>query len=205
MGSTLKLVVDRQNRRLNTQFGTVAQIPDLFQSNTITLQVQVVDPGQTALQQPTVVDLAAYGMRAAVGVQPTGTAGGPTPLALQDTFTWDPNNKWFTADLALNTVGIDAAIGALASVTAWFELNLTLAGARTTILQNNFLLRAVVDELTSNVPTPTDQYLTKAESVNTFMPRTGAAGDVLTLVSPDGSKRVQIGIDNNGVFTTNFF
>lgn len=164
-GSTLKLTIDRQNKKLYSLNGSVASMPDLFQSNIITLQVQVVDPPTNVLASPTVFDAggAGFGLRASVGQQPTGSSGGPAPLALQDTFIWDAVNKWFTADLGLNTTAVDTYIGTAPQAQAWFELNLTLAGNRTTILQNTFLIKAVVDEGTSTVPTPTDIYLTRAD------------------------------------------
>lgn len=162
-GSILKLTADRQGRKLASRNGSVATMPDCFQSNTLSLQVQVVDPTGDFTNPYSVVDLAGFGLRASVGQTPTGSAGGPAPLALQDTFVWDAVNKWFTADLALNTTAIDNFIGSAPSIQAYFELNLTSSGNRITILQTPFTLRAVVDELTSNVPAPTDVYLTKAE------------------------------------------
>lgn len=192
MGSTLKLSIDRQNRRLITP----TSFPDLFQSNIISLQVQVFDPAPTTLQPPTIVDLSAYGLRAAVGSKPTGASGGPTPLALQNTFVWDATNKWFTADLALNVAAIDSYIGALDSIQAWFELNLTLAGDRTTILQTVFTLRAVVDEGTSTAPSPADVYLTKAETLALL-----AAKLDRIMKSPAGTWARELGIADDGTPT----
>ncbi len=195
-GSILKLIVNRQNRNLPGINGSVAQIPDLFQSNTISLIVQVVDPtGNFSIPYST-VDLAGFGLRASVGGPPTGTSGGPTPLALQDTFTWDAVNKWFTADLALNTNAIDTYIGAAAFINAFFELNLTIAGSRITILQQQFVLRAVVDELTSNVPAPTDQYLTKSETLALLASKLDKI-----MKSPSGTWARELGIADDGTPT----
>lgn len=195
-GSVLKLIVDRQNRKLVSFNGTVAQIPDLFQSNTISLQVQVVDPTADFRNPYSTVDLNGYGLRASVGEPPTGASGGPTPLALQDTFTWDAVNKWFTADLALNTTAVNTYIGSAPLATAYFELNLTLAGARTTLLQQPFTLRAVVDELASTVPTPTDIYLPKSEILALL-----AAKLDKVMLSPSGTWARELGISDDGTAT----
>lgn len=203
-GSILKLTIDRQKRALVSFNGTPGQMPDCFQSNTLSLQIQVVDSPTGALTLPTVADLAGFGLRASVGQQPTGTAGGPTPLALQDTFTWDPVNKWFTADLALNNGTIDAYIGALAQIGAYFELNLTINGTRQTILQSAFTLRAVVDELTSTVPVTGDVYLTLAETLAMFALRAGKPGQTQIFVSADGTKKREIGVNNDGSGIDNF-
>ncbi len=195
-GSILKLIVNRQNRNLPGINGSVTQIPDLFQSNTISLIVQVVDPTGVFNNPYSIVDLAGFGLRASVGKTPTGTSGGPAPLALQDTFTWDAVNKWFTADLALNTGDIDAYIGAAAFINAFFELNLTIAGSRITILQQQFVLRAVVDELTSNVPAPTDQYLTKSETLALLASKLDKI-----MKSPSGTWARELGIADDGTPT----
>jgi len=200
--SILKLTVDRQNKTLVSFSGSVGSIPDCFQSNILSLQIQIVDPTGSFNPAYSIVDMNGFGLRASVGGAPTGTSGGPTPLALQDTFAWDSTNKWFTADLALNTTAIDNFIGALQLATAYFELNLTASGNRLTILQKPFALRAVVDELTSTAPSPTDQYLTRAEIISQFMPLKGANGQTFILVSPNGSISAELGIDNNGNLTT---
>lgn len=195
--SILKLIVDRQNRTLVSQNGSVSTIPDCFQGNTLSLQVQVVDPTGNFSNPYSVVDLNGFGLRASVGGPPTGTAGGPSPLALQDTFVWDPapNRLWFYADLALNTGAIDAYIGAAPFASAFFELNLT-SGDRSTILQKPFVLRAVVDEGTSTVPTPTDVYLTKAETLALL-----AAKLDRVMKSPSGTWARELGIADDGTPT----
>lgn len=196
--SILKLTVDRQNKILVGYLGTVTAMPACFQSNVISLQIQIVDPTGNFNSPYSLVDLAGFGLRASVGMTPTGSAGGPAPLALQDTFTWDAANKWFTADLALNTTSINTFIGALPSIGAYFELNLTFAGNRITILQTTFTLKAVVDELSSTVPATGDVYLTFAESIAYFFPIVGKPGQTLTFVSPDGTKKREIGVNNDG-------
>lgn len=198
----LTLVVDLQNQVLVSLNGSVTQMPDLFQSNTVSLRVQGVNPTGIlfAPGNPngayTVVDLAGFGLRASVGQQPTGSSGGPSPLALQDTFNWDATNKWFYADLALNTTDVDNYIGSLPLKQAWFELNLTNAGNRTTILQVNFNIKAVVDELTSTVPTPTNQYLTKAEILALLASKLDRL-----IKSPSGTYGRELGVADDGTPT----
>lgn len=209
-GTPLKLTIDRQNRRLVAYQGTPPSLPDLFQSNTISLQIQVADPGpsstpvQVTQQQYVVANMGAFGMRAAIGDTPEGVTG-PTPIALQDTMVWDPVNLWFAGDIALNTTAVNDFIGTSAVKPAYFEVNLTLLTTRTTILQITFNLKAVVDELAGVVPTPTDVFLTAAETKAQFVPQKGAAGQTFILVSPDGTKSMELGVDNNGNFITREF
>jgi hypothetical protein len=207
--SVLKLTIDRQNLQLVAGGGAVQagvlSIPGLFQSNTLTLRIQIVDPTGDFTAPYSIVDLNGIGLRASVGDTPTGAAGGPAPLALQDTFVWDAVNKWFSADIALNTAAIDAFLGSAAAKTAYFEINLTGGANRTTILQATFTLKAVVDELGSTVPAPTDQYLTKAESVALFAKRVNDPGVRIVLVSPSGTYGRELGVDDAGNAIDNVF
>lgn len=194
----LRLFIDRQNKTLVNYNGTgsVTNLPGLFQSNVVTLQISVVDP-ISSLGTYQLVDLNGFGMRVSIGDTPTGTAGGPTPLALQDTFVWNAGGKYFQADLALNTAAIDAFIGAAAAKGAYFEVNITGPSGRDTILQTGLTLKAVVDELTSTAPNPVDQYFTKAEVLALFALKVGKPGDRIVFVSADGTALRELGVNND--------
>lgn len=195
--SALNLVIDRQSRRLVEYSGSVSKVPDVFQGNVLDLKITVVDPSGS-LGGFSKVDLGSYGLRVAIGATPTGTSGGPTPLALQNTFTWDSADKSFSGSLECNTTAIDTFIGTAASATAYFEVNLTLAGNRITILQETFTLKAVVDEATSTAPTPTDVYLTKAECLALFAKFVNDAGATIVLKSPGAIYGRELGIGDDG-------
>src|SRR5690349_15376614 len=127
MASTLRLVIDRQNKTLVDYQGSIKTLPVLYQSNSPTLQISFVDPtGNVFSGSPySLVDMSSYGLRVSIGQTPTGTAGGPTPLTLQDTFTWNSTGNYFTADLSLAVAAIESYIGSAASRSAYFEVNLT--------------------------------------------------------------------------------
>lgn len=194
----LRLYIDRQNKTLvnYNATGSVTNLPALFQSNVVTLQVSVVDP-VNSLGTFSLADLNGFGLRVSVGDTPTGTAGGPAPLALQDTFVWNAGGKYFQADLALNTAAIDTFIGALASKAAYFEVNVTGPNGRDTILQTTLTLKAVVDELTSVAPNPVDQYFTKAEILALFALKVGKPGDRIVFISADGTAERELGVNND--------
>lgn len=205
--SQVNLTIDIQNNRLVSVAGTPTALNGFFQDNTKSLRIQCVNPSQTSsspqvtAQSFTTLDMSGFGMRVAVGDTPAGITG-PTPLALV-TLTYDNVSQSFIGQLPLNTTGIDTFLGAAAAKTAYFEVNLTINGTRITVLQATFTLFAVVDELTGTVPTPTDKYLTALETVAQFVPRKGAAGQTFVLVSPDGTKSLEIGVDNNGQLFSN--
>jgi len=193
----LKLTIDRQNKAVvGPPKGLIKNLPGLFQSNVPTLQISVVDP-INGLGSYSLVDLNGFSMRVSIGDTPTGTAGGPAVLALQDTFVWNAANKYFQADLALNTAAIDAFIGTAPSRGAFFEVNITGPSGRDTILQVGCTLKAVVDELTSVAPNPVDQYFTKAEQLALFAKKVGAPGERQVFTSQDGTAQREIGVNND--------
>ncbi len=202
MSSPVKLVIDRQAKQLVSYLGSVTSIPALFQSNVQDFIIQIVDPTGNLSVPNTIVDMGGKGLRVSVGATPTGSSGGPTPLALI-AGTWDSTNKWFTAALALNTTDVDTYIGSLSEKSAYFELNITESGNRNTILQSTFTIRAVVDELGSTVPSPTDQYLTRAESEAAFLKKKEGAGITWVAVSPNGIYGRELGVADDGTAIDN--
>lgn len=207
-GPPLKLTIDRQNRTLVAFNGTPISLPAIFQDNTISLQVQIVDPGAnngpavTPGSTYTVVDMGAFGMRAAIGDTPAGTAG-ETPLALNTGLIWDATNKWYTGDLALNTTEVDDFLGSATEKTAYFEINLTNAGTRITILQVTFTLKAVVDELAGTAPLPSPTFISADEIRAQFVPRKMENGGVIVIPSPSGFYAVELGCNDDGTIKAN--
>lgn len=197
--SALNLYIDRQNKKLVDYNGSVVSLPALFQGNVVDLKIAILDPtGSKTGARYSLVNAGSYGLRVSVGATPTGTAGGPTPLALQNSFTWNASDSTFSGSLELNTAAIDSHIGTAASAVAYFEVNLTLAGNRTTVLQEAITLRAVVDEATTTAPTPTESYFTNNESLALFVKKVGNAGEVIVLKSPNGVYGREIGVADDG-------
>lgn len=138
--------------------------------------------------------MAGYGLRVSVGDTPTGTAGGPAPLAQETVFTWNADTKYFEGNLDLTGAAVDAFIGNAPSRLAYFEVCLTGPSGRDTILQTTFMLGAVVDELTAIPPAVTDQYFTKAEMLALFAKKVGAPGERIMYVSEDGTAAREMGV-----------
>lgn len=204
MASPLILAIDRQNCKLVSTtlvVGSVAVLPKMFQGNTRYLEITVVDPaGTLGSGSYSKVDLGSSSLRVSIGSTPTGTAGGPTPLALQTSFTWDALNSKFTGELALNVAAIDSFLGTASNATAYFEINIVDAGNRITILQERVTLVAVVDEATSTAPTPTDSYFTGSESDARYVLKQFNAGDAILMVSADGTKKGLVYWGDDGSF-----
>lgn len=194
----ITLGINRQSRTLVNFNGSAVTVPGLYQGNVQEFKIYVLDPPATINSGFSKVDMGSSGLRVSVGQTPTGTAGGPTPLALQDTWTWNATDKSFTGSLSLTSSSIDSFIGSAATATAYFEVNETASGNRITLFQTSFTLHAVVDEATSSVPSSSDVYLTKAESDARYVKNIGDLGAVIVLRSANGVWGRELGVANDG-------
>jgi len=192
--SILKLTFDRQARALVSYNGSVVKLPPLGQSDTITLQIQVVDPTGNFSQPYALVDMAGSGLNVSVGSTPSGNSV-TDPPAFQDTFTWDANSKTFTGDLELNTSGIDTLIGAAAAVSVYFEVNVTGTG-RFKLFQGQTTILAGVAKPTSTVPAPSKVYLDKSEVLALLSQKLDRL-----MKSPSGTWTRELGISDDGTPT----
>lgn len=198
MGVPLKLAIDRQKRSLAPYLGRVTAMPSLFQSNSQRFEIVIVEPTGSIQTPYADIDCTGLSLRISVGETPTGTAGGPTVKAFQ-ILTWDADEECFIGDLALNTAAIDSYLGALSEKSGtYFEANLVEGSDRSTILQTTFTLKAVVDEGSSTVPTPTDQYPTLVEADARYAQKSMPAGEVLQITSSLGTYTRILGVDEGG-------
>jgi hypothetical protein len=164
-GSTIKITIDRQKRAIVSFRGSIPSLTGFYQADTFTAQVQVVDSAATQLQDATVVDAGGlgFGLDLWIGPTPVGNAS-QVAYVFQNVWTWDAVNKWFTADIAMNTAGVAAALGANSSVSSDIEFHLTLAGNSTTIYESTVPIFASGDKAGASAPTGDgNTYLTKAQ------------------------------------------
>lgn len=198
--SRLKLAIDRQNRALVARNGSRTSPPALFQYNLQEFQIQVVDPtgeiGTSSVYSN--VDLNGSSLRVAITPTPTGTAGGPTVLALQTTWTWDATNQWFTGSIDLSPTTIGDYIGTASSKDANFEVTITTGGNRSTIYQATVSLRAAGDEGTASAPTPSELYLPKSESDARYVKHVMDNGGTIVIPDSNGVYALEIKCNTDG-------
>lgn len=195
---TLKLAIDRQNRKLVNYGGTASAIPPIFQQNQQPLEITIVDPPATPTGAYSAVDANAYGLRVSICSTPTGTTTDDTRLTFEDDFTWDAANRKFTGTLATNVAAVATYIGAGDQRVAYFEVNLMAGSDPTTVLQTTFLLKAIGDNFATTAPTPTDEYYTKVQANDKFAAKTMANGEHLIIPSPSGTYALELGCADDG-------
>jgi hypothetical protein len=199
----LKLSIDRQNRRLVNFNGTPVDFPPLFQMNVQQLQIYPLDPPVNIWSAYQSVDASGLGLRVAICSQPTGSTGDDTRLTFQNSFIWNAANRYFSGELDLAAAAIATYLGTAAARNAWFEVNLMDGGDPTTILQQEFSLKALGDNFSTTTPTPVDQYYTQVQANDRFAKKTGDPGERIILKSANGLYAVELGCGDDGSFITN--
>lgn len=201
--SLLKLTINRQNNTLVDLNGTPTALPALFQYNVKPMQIQVVDPTGLFNSPYSAIDLSSYSLRVGLWPTPTGSAGGPSSLAIQTTWTWSAANKYFTGSLDLAAAAIESYIGTSSEKTAYFEVTLSQSGNRITLYQGTVTLKAVGDEGTTTAPGAADTYLTRAETQAGFVPRVMENGGVIIIPDANGVYALELGCNTDGSMRAN--
>ncbi len=200
MASTnpVKLTFNRQDGSLTDAFGGASTLRTLFQYDTVDFEISAADPGIPPSGSFSLANLTGYALRVTVGATPTGTSGGPAPVAIQTAWTYDSVNNKFVGSLALTDPAVGTLIGTSASVAAFFEAKLSLSGVFKTLGQLQFTLSAAVDEGTTTAPTPAASYLTSDEVKSQFVPRRMENGGTILIPSPSGAWGLLIGCNDDG-------
>jgi hypothetical protein len=209
---TLKLFVDIDAKTLTSGKSRTDSytIPTLYQGDTVALQIWLLkrtDYYNTPLLGSPYSAVALTGMSCRVGIgNPSAGTGSPTPPIYQNTFTiqTDATGQYFNGELYISPSAVASLIGTATSGTAKLEIEINEGGKYATVFQGNVTLAAelIEDAAATEPPMPTDGYYTKAETNALFVPRSMGAGDGIQLVSPDGSKRMLLWLDNDGTLHT---
>lgn len=199
MAGPLRLFFDVQNRKLVKSFTdtTGASFPLLRQGESPAIQLYFVDPNGGTTSDP--FDYVNFGSStikmATIAGDPTG--GPDTAIASQE--TWTAITNGFQATYNCNTVGISNAIGSAASISCTTEIEVTEPGeSPVKYFQGSNTIQAAVIDTSTVGPAAATEYLSRNEGNATYVKIIGAAGDTITLPSPDGTKAVVIGCNNNG-------
>ncbi len=178
-----------------------APLPPFVQGDTLNLRIFLLNRTSTyPVSTPyTLLNVAGIGaLQVALGDK-IGNA--TNYYTTQFTWTADTVNNCFTAALPMNTAAITTLIGANPSASTWLEVKYLVAGLPTTVLEKQITIQAAVIKAGGLPPLPPGLTPLSAEYANaTFLPR--QVQGAITLVSPDGTKKLALYIDNDGTFHT---
>lgn len=196
--ATRKLFVNFQTKALqiSDRNGGLFALPNFNKYETVPLEIVLVESDLTATGLPkyTRMDVSALSISVAISQSFDSAA----PLAYQPTFTKDEQLNLFSAELALNTAALNTYLGSADSKSAYFEIEVQEGTARTKVYTAIITLQNAVTQVGGTVPSPVDEYLTKAQQVAQFFPRVGGASGQLTFTSPGSIYQRIIGVADDG-------
>lgn len=196
--ATRKLFVNFQTKSLqiSDRNGGNFALPAFNKYETIPFEIVIVeaDLNSQGLTKYTRMDISTLSLSVAINQ----TYDSASPLAYQPTFAKNEQTNVFSAELALNTAAFNSYLGASDTKPAFFEIEIQEATARTKVYVEIVTLKNAVTQVGGTVPSPVDEYLTKAQTVAQFMPRIGEAGGQQTFTSPGNIYQRIIGVTDDG-------
>lgn len=192
MSTRLRLSIDTQTRNviLSSENASPAALPQQFQNDLLSLGVYLYSTATGAL-------LAANFTGASLTVN---LASGSTLLSTATlTEVAGSTGSQFTGQLSLNTAAITTLLASSASASAFLIVVATDPdGSRTTLVSAPVTINKDYSGVGSPQTVPGHTYYTAAECAALFARLIGNAGQQITLVSPDGTHRRSLGVDDDG-------
>lgn len=174
--------------------GGIFALPPFNKYETIPLEIVIVQPDGSQFNKFSRVDISSLSISVAIN----DTYDDASPLAYQPTFSKDEDTNTFSGELALNTVAMNAYIGAASTKDAFFEIEIQEGTARSKIFLAEIELQNSVTTTATTTPTPIDEFYTKAQSEQQFIKRVMPAGEQITMTSPSGTFQRIIGVSDAG-------
>lgn len=196
----LPLTIDILGRRFTASQTSKADPAKLVlrQGETVKAQLFFVDSTAGTLSSPFPSYWAPAGLTIKLGIcagAPTG--GSDTLLVYQD--TWTEISNGYQGSLNINTVAIASALASASSVECTIEIEVTESGeSPVKLVQAACTITAAVIDDGAAIPTPAAEYPTRNEANATYVKRIGLAGETIVLVSPDGTKAVELACTDAG-------
>lgn len=197
--ATRKLFVNVQTKALQTseRNGGVSALSTFNKYETVPFEVVLVEPDTDATGFPVFRRLDVSPLSISVAIN--DTYDDASPMSYQPTFAKDEDTNTFSAELALNTAALNTYLGSAESKPAKLEIELQEGTARTKVLTIDVIIQNAVTQVGALVPTPVDEYLTKAQQVAQFVQKIMPASEQLTFTSPNGLYQRIIGVNDDGV------
>lgn len=172
---------------------TPAVLPALVQGDVLNLQIYLVQP-TGGIPAYSIVNNAGLSLQVAIGDK---VGNNTNYYATQFVWTADPTNSFFYAAISLNTAAITALLGANPTAASTFEVKYIAGGVPSTALEISVTINAAVIKAGGVGAPPAGLTAVSLEYCNaTFLPR--QVQGAIVLVSPDGTKKVALYVDNDG-------
>lgn len=196
--ATRKLFVNWATKTLqiSDKNGSPFVLPNFNKYEVLPLEIVVVEPDLTSISllRFSRVDIS----NLSIAVSLNDTYDDAAPLAYQSTFTKDETLNVFTGDMSLNTSALNTWLSTTESKSAYFEIEIQEGTNVSKIYQATVTVKQSVAQVGAVVPSPVDEYYTKAQSDQQFLKPISPAGVHHTITSPSGNYVRIFGVDDGG-------
>jgi hypothetical protein len=193
--ATRKLFVNflKKTLQISDINGGAFVLPALNKYEAVPFEIVILEPASSrGLDRFTRMDVSALSLSIAVN----DTYDDAAPLAYQNIWTKDEVDNVFSGELSLNTAALNSWIGSESSKAAYFEIAITEGTDRSVIYIASITLQNAVTQSGAVVPTPVDEFYTKAQADSQFVRK--IEDGFITVQSPGGTYQRVIGVDDGG-------
>lgn len=196
--ATRKLFVNwfTKTLQVSDRNGGIVVLPTFNKYEVIPLEIVIVEPDTSAVGPPTFVRVDISNLSLAVALN--DTLDDASPLAYQNSFTKDETTNTFAGTLSLNTAALNAWLTS-DSLSAYFEIEVQEGSNVSKIYLQTVTVKKSVAQVGATVPSPVDEYYTKAQANAQFLQPISPAGVQHTITSPGAVYVRIIGVTDDGV------
>jgi hypothetical protein len=196
--ATRNLFVNNQTKILqfSDKNGAVVTLPAFNKYEAIPFKIVIVeeDTQSAGLLKFSRVDISNLSM----SVSLNDTYDDAAPLAYQNTFSKDEDQNVFSGTLNLNTAALNSWLSTTESKSAYFEIEIQEGSNVSKLYVATVTVKQSVAQVGATVPSPVDEYYTKAQADQQFLKPISPAGVQHTITSPGGTYVRIIGVDDGG-------
>jgi hypothetical protein len=193
--ATRKLFVNflKKTLQISDINGGAFILPPFNKYEAVPFEIVIVEPSSSrGIDRFTRMDVSALSLSVAIN----DTYDDASPLAYQNTWTKDEVDNVFSGELSLNTAALNTYLGSDSSKAAYFEIAISEGTARSVIYIASVTLQNAVTQSGAVVPTPVDEYYTKAQADSQFVRK--IENGFVTVTSPGGTYQRVLGVDDGG-------
>lgn len=196
--ATRKLFVNWHTKTLQVsdKSGSPFTLPTFNKYEVVPFEVVIVEPDLSSIGIPKFerVDISNLSLSIAINE----TYDDAAPLAYQNTFDKDEDTNTFSGSLSLSTAALNSWLSTTESKPAYFEIEIQEGSNVSKIFLAVVTVKQSVAQVGAVVPSPVDEYYTKAQSDQQFLKPISPAGVQHTITSPGGTYVRILGVDDGG-------
>lgn len=197
--ATRKLFVNwfTKTLQVSDKNGGALVLPAFNKYEVVPFEIVIVEPNTQAVGPPQWTRVRVSNLSLSMALN--DTFDDASPLAYQNTFTKDETTNTFAGDFSLATAALNTWLSTTESKTAYFEIAYSEGGNYSPIFQATVTVRQSVAQIGAVVPSPVDEYYTKAQADAQFLQPIGPAGVQHTITSPGGIYQRILGVTDDAV------